>query len=742
MSRLVICLVSCALLAAVLAGCGRHVAALMVDNQRPTVSLSGAPAPLSEASYIVRLRWTALDPDGQVATFRYAVDPPLDADTTWTTLTLRELTLTFPSTEPPDPLPAPGQRLTARDQHTFVLLAIDNEGLRSAPAIRSFTSRTIVPFTTILSPRPSSVAASTLTAVTIRWQGSDPDGATSLPVAYRYRLVPAEVINPDFPESISDPRVQAYFGAQAVDGFMGWDSTSAETMQVVYERLDADRTYVFAVSARDDAGAAETQFLTSSNVLYFKPTLNRPGPRMTVFNSFFRRTLSGGVSTAASRIIPLEIPSGSPTTFHWFGEPGSGARMGGYRWALDLPGGDIVDETPRADDADLEHWSSWSLDETSVTLAPFRGTPGAPEIHRLYVMGRDDVGFTSLFTLELRVIAPDYQRDLLVVDDRYGTRGGPVGPYPTEAEEDSFHFAIGGVPDRYTGGTSVRGAFAGLDFDTLDYRSRSTSGLGAGIPLSVLARYRVVAWYTDGVSAAAGSGTVPTPPLTALRLLNSPEHLNVLAAYLEQGGRLLLFGEGAPIAIAGGYWSAFSRFPPLIPYSAANVLRSGSFLYDYLHFRSTLATSTQVGLRLRSAIPFLPEFRGPATAGDRTHDPRIGEGATRTAQRWSGLPRLTTAAWRGSNPDPALRHVHLTWHVATPLRVSEGDQPVVDTLYLFQAELLDMTATSFDGKPNGLHYHGTQHGQVVWLGFPLYYFEIEQARTLVHRVLSVLGQDE
>jgi hypothetical protein len=53
--------VSCTAAGVLLAGCGRHVAGVPVENQRPIVSLSGGPAPLSDVLYTVRLRWTGLD---------------------------------------------------------------------------------------------------------------------------------------------------------------------------------------------------------------------------------------------------------------------------------------------------------------------------------------------------------------------------------------------------------------------------------------------------------------------------------------------------------------------------------------------------------------------------------------------------------------------------------------------------------------------------------------------------------
>jgi hypothetical protein len=97
------------------------------------------------------------------------------------------------------------------------------------------------------------------------------------------------------------------------------------------------------------------------------------------------------------------------------------------------------------------------------------------------------------------------------------------------------------------------------------------------------------------------------------------------------------------------------------------------------------------------------------------------------------------AAYRTASPDPALRNITHGWHVASPLRITESGFPVVDTLYLFQAQALDLTNAGSDGKPNALHYRGSEHGEVVWLGFPLHFFEVDQARALVHRALTVLG---
>jgi hypothetical protein len=326
-------------------------------------------------------------------------------------------------------------------------------------------------------------------------------------------------------------------------------------------------------------------------------------------------------------------------------------------------------------------------------------------------------------------------------------------PYPIEAEQDTFYFAAGGVPDLLTGGISVPGAFAGFPYDTLDYRFFGR----AGIPLSTLGRYRVVAWYTDNSSS---SGVSDTPfgsgkPSNAIRYVNVQGHLNTLAVYLRQGGKAFLFGDGMTTSIANGFFSNTGQFGvPFIPYVSTPsiprqyVLRPGCFLYDFIHLRSELNTAGTVSVQftkndqLKGAIPYLPEFAGPATDADRSHDPRIGPSAARNVPTWSGLPRLTLAAYRGASADPEQRSINLTWIISRPLHILEGEDSVLDTLYLLQARGYTGNGgnlSTSDAMPNAVYYHGSEVGPIVWFGFPLYFFEHDQARQAVAKVLGVLG---
>jgi hypothetical protein len=773
-------IVGALLLLPVLAGCGHKVGTEPI-NLRPQVELSNAPPEGTEEFYSVRINWFASDPDGQVVRFIYATDPPVQGDTTWVETRSSEITVFFRSPGPNDPLPPVGQVIISRGYHTFVVKAIDNEGAPSAPATRSFTSRTTAPSTVIQAPRPThQQPVSTTPSVTISWLGQDPDGVISQkPIKYKFKLVSSDIINPANPQGVTQQQVQDYFGADAVNFFATWDSVPGDTTFKFYEGLTPQTIYFFAVVAFDEAGAFEPRFNLDSNVLQFRPTLAKLGPDITVFNEFFARTQStGGISIVSSRIYTLEFPADQPIKFNWFAVADVGAIVTGYRWALDIEGQDISNETPRTDDSDFKHWSAYSLNETSTIIGPFAGSLDSTITHFFYLEARDNLGFVSLFTIRLRIVKPRFDLSLLVVDDMYGTLTGKtaagrvplLNPYPMEAEQDSFHFAVGGFPDSMRilgdpGGDpnaiSRPGMFSGFDYDTLDYKFYPNES----ILLEKLSRYRVVAWYTDNSSAGrTGSKFGSTNPRTGIRLLNTINQLNTFAVYLKQDGKAWLFGDGITTAIANGYYSRISiSSSPRIPYTSGDdarndILREGNFLYDFPHLRSQLNTAGTVlnsfltiNQQMQACIPYLPEFAtvpyGSPPPPDRSLDPRVGPSSERNLPRWAGLPRLTLTDYRSANVNPAQRSINLTWIIDQPLFVTEGTgagfHSTLDTLYLCQAKVYDpnhVQTPPSDGFPNAIDYHGEDNGEVVWFGFPMYFFDLDKARTVAGIVLRNLGE--
>ncbi len=756
-----------------LAGCGHGTTGTVRVDQRPTISISSGPINGTDNFYDVKVNWFASDADGQVVKYIYAKDPPVQGDTAWVETKASEIDLFYDSNSPPNPLPQLGSFITERGYHTFVVKAVDNDGLTSVPAVRSFNSHTTAPSTQIDIPSPThEVAVSTVPSVTISWTGQDPDGVlTQKPVKYKFKLVKASDISPDNPNAVTQGAVQLFFGKDADNFFATWDSVGGDTTSKFYQGLTPLTTYYFAVVAFDEAGAFEPRFNGDSNVLAFRPTLDRLGPKITVSNQFFsRRQNAGGVSLEPSRIYPLEFPADAPLTFNWFAEPGSqGSQVTGYRWTLDIEGQDIGNETPRTDDTDLKHWSTWSLTETSALLPAFRGSLDSTITHFFYVEARDNLGFVSLFTIRLIIVKPNFRNNLLVVDDMYGTPTernltppyvSYKNPFPMEAEQDSFYYAQGGVPDSMKiltgtpGALSTPGAFSDFSYDTLDYRAWPTEG----VSLEELGQYKVVCWYSDNSSSANGDPKFGgVRPATAIRFMNSANKLNTLAVYLAQGGKAWIFGDGTTANIAVGYYSRIvNGGVPKTPYLSgddprADILRPGDFLYDFLHLQSELNVTQGApsGLtnnsRLIACLPYLPQYALPAgqpIPADRSLDPRVGPSAAKTAAHgWNQLPRLPIFAYRSSNGS-----VNNTFVITKPLFVTEGTgasfTSVMDTLYLCMAKAYDPNNVNnppSDGKPNAVDYYGAQHGEVVWFGFPLYFFDPVAARKVVQVVLTHLG---
>jgi hypothetical protein len=125
-------------------------------------------------------------------------------------------------------------------------------------------------------------------------------------------------------------------------------------------------------------------------------------PRIRISTDGWKRMQKeGGVSLEPSAIWDLEVSEQQAVAFVWSARPKSGqGEISGYRWALDIE--DITDETPRADDDDLAHWSAWSLDETSATVGPFAASQ---DPRFFYVEARDTKGFVSLVTIRMQVVS-------------------------------------------------------------------------------------------------------------------------------------------------------------------------------------------------------------------------------------------------------------------------------------------------------------------------------------------------
>jgi hypothetical protein len=232
----------------------------------PTVDLVTAPDPGAIVPYHVSFSWQGSDADGVVTLYRFAIDPPAVGDTIWIGTNNTQQLFFFQARTPDLPIPVSGP-VTFSEPHTFVIEAVDDEGLESPRVSRAFFASTIAPEVQIVSPAPNAGGAVGIGSdVVVEWQGTDSDGLFShIPVQYKYLLIgqantipggiDAVWANPDLLRTLDAP------------GFVDWTTTSRDTTSVHVTNLLPNARYLFCVVAFDEAGAYSARFARAINMI-------------------------------------------------------------------------------------------------------------------------------------------------------------------------------------------------------------------------------------------------------------------------------------------------------------------------------------------------------------------------------------------------------------------------------------------------------------------------------------------
>jgi len=714
---------------AALAGCGGSpYVGLLPLNQRPEIELTQVPAATTEPYfYAYEIRWAGFDADGVVDHYLYCVDPPTaaGADTPWVATTANRQTFLFRS----DQVDSAAAR-TGHAYHTFVIKAVDNGGLASAPAHRSFNSYTITPSVEILSPIPNHLFTPTFgPSFRITWTGDDPDGRTSRrPLRYKWKVFEdgGEI---DLLSVLLEPDTLRRRYAPA---FAGWDSVGGDTTELNLRDLTPGSKLAVLV-AFDEAGAFSPVFSLDDNMLLFNVSYsNALGPLLTISNEFlWYRYERPMYSIDPTTFIVAEFPADAPINFRWSGSTHGGTFVAGYRWKLD---GDVADQAPRSDEAlDVGHWSRWSPLTTSCTIPPIVPPPGqTSETHFFYLEAKDNEGQTSLAVVQFNAIRPAFDKRLLIVDDtRFkldsrlanGSLAPPTGPWPTAAELDTFLYAVGGRPwiGYPAGTTSPPGLFAGYDFDTLGTRHQP----GGVLTLGQLGRYREILWIVDGKSAAnLNPVDYPRDPMPFLHHVSYPGRSNPLTVWVKQGGRLWLMGGGAAQCTQREYEKYGTS--TLVYAFADSELVQGRFMFDIVQWRSeiTVGLLRQAGRSTagQRAWPGAPDYSTlPALLSEKTvaTDPMATYAPNRTINADYYQTVFTGEAMTKANTivqdvDPG---------------TGEDLQPMLDTLYTTNGGAVG------SGRPLMTLYHGGEHAPVVFSGFPLWFYRRAQAIPVADFVL-------
>ncbi len=453
------------------------------ENQPPTVWLAAAPPEGSTGTYTVDLFWGGWDPDGEIAKYEYLVtdnvtgvfSPADTVDAPWSAVVGNDSTFTFSAdslAENPS-----GQTAIFLRSHTFFVRAVDEEGLRSEePAYRSFTSRTISPEVRITTPRAELglTPADMPPISTLVWTATDyVDDAISKqdPDSVQWALLSTldhggsylDTINYlRSPGSLPDWYPWSWYRAPEDSG-KSWTTPPLEYGD-----------YVFAIRAKDEAGAVTPVLVEPVNVRRIKVAPRISGPTFIITS-----TLIGSIVAASCDypLIIVDVPAGVDLAFSLSACADSyGGTVAGYRYGWDI--------------LDLNDPDQWEVDYTpfigSVATTPARSFNFGTHTFTAEVI--DNSGFCTRIEVKVNIVRFTGERNLLLVDDyRTDEVPGQSGWTPTN----------GGVPNDSEHDAFWLDMVSNLEgFDAS--RDVIATSLDRELPLTTIAGYKNIIWSAFG----------------------------------------------------------------------------------------------------------------------------------------------------------------------------------------------------------------------------------------------------
>jgi hypothetical protein len=478
----------------VLCGC-EHKPDHPMENERPSVKVSGGPPNGGVANYTIPIYWYGWDADGVVDHFLYAID-----DTSqWTETRFFQGSFLFVADT------ARGTGEFGR-WHTFYVKSVDDDGFASWPDYLVFDARTVAPKTTIRSPKCDESAQLCLgalplgTSVKVVWRGDDLDSRDPKkePVAYMWRLFNTSLLNPGF--GVEDDSLLLNIPDGTIDTTSRWSEPTPQT-EIQLSNLAAGVFWQFGLRAIDEAGAIEPGLKMNQNVIFFKTMPNYGSPDLTLYEG-----ASAHIFPSEGQVWERQAATGKPIVFRWEGDASRyGGTISGYMWGYDIE-----------DLSDPEQWEiGWSGEITSATLLF-----DSPGIHYFYVKVKDYADAEQLAIVELEIVSFLFDRLVLYVDDFYDIT-------PSDLVHDTF------MNRALTCARALE--------DTVYHYNCWLPGQG-GVPaemiqmrqypaLSELSRYRFIIWDTDATSNSFNAG------------IEGVIQHGILDVYLKGGGNLWIYGR-------------------------------------------------------------------------------------------------------------------------------------------------------------------------------------------------------
>lgn len=390
----------------IFAACSENPGGSDYKNTPPAVWISSGPPEGGVASYHIGFEWGGSDLDGSIAHFEYCItdndgtsDP---ADTTgadkWTRTGETGGTFVFSADQLADTT-ADSMVEEFRRSHTFFVRAVDDDGAPSARAAhRSFTARTLSPEVEVVVPRYDGLNPAVVGPIfTVHFVADDyiDDISTRQdPESVSWIVEPVASHGDSWAETIEHIRALPVDAAE----WGAWEPYQAnEDDEMVWTSPPTDLGhYVFAVRARDEAGAITPVFDEALNLRRLVVGHIDAWPLLTVSNPVI-----GDILTAScpSPLTIAEMPAGLPLEFDIAADA---SRYGGtvevYRYGWDID--------------DLNDPQKWEIDWTPFPphdfYEPARATLQPRTFyyasHLLRIEVRDNSGFVSCLEIKVNIV--------------------------------------------------------------------------------------------------------------------------------------------------------------------------------------------------------------------------------------------------------------------------------------------------------------------------------------------------
>ncbi|HKK70293.1 MAG TPA: hypothetical protein VKA86_03685 [Candidatus Krumholzibacteria bacterium] len=521
-----------------------------VPNSAPDTQVEATPPNLGASTFRITLFWSGSDLDGTVDGYEWIITDngsdgilsPSDTTGTWNYTESTDSTFVVSADIPdfgPD-VENPGiddvEDVRYWQTHTFLVRAVDDRGRRDpSPAHVSFTATTLAPKIEIDRPTvpatPSCVEGPL--ALSFGWTAEDPDDTRGGVAEVRYLLI--EIGGPDdrcltdtqFRDSNPVASAPETAWSEWIPYEAGQDSGRVKRYRILEQPVGT--SYIFAVQARDVAGAVTPTFDWGVNVRHVKTTRNK-FPLLTVTESNLGTTVGAGTST----LLRFDIVAGQPLDFSWRAEAESyGGVIEAFRYGFG-----VVDPNDEEDPNWSVPWGpSWR-----TARRPTGFSQGSPNF---VLQVRDNSGSVSRISYQFQVIqikARKDQRPLLVVDDDTG--GGEI-PTPIRRIDQQWDEEWRRTLLRVQGFASASDMI-----DTATDANRLT--------FSLLNDYRAVIWLVrTGQSSFMTTRFAPPNPRGA--------RFNWLQVYQKFVGNVMLAGPAAAMQSVQTNTSDFTDFPmPLV----------------------------------------------------------------------------------------------------------------------------------------------------------------------------------